>query len=69
MDNEHSISNFAEELKNALSGDLSGWKLVYRLGNGLKRYVMKDHLGRVYDAYVYRWNIRILDPDMQVVSS
>ena len=51
-----------------MSGDFSGWKLVYELKNGLKRFCTKDDRDRTYDAYVCGRCVCLMDPELQVVS-
>ena len=68
MDNITEISSFVRKLNEALTGDLSGWKLAYELSDGLRRYCLRDDDDRVYDAYVCGRCCRVYDPDMRVIA-
>jgi len=68
MVRKQKISSFAEQLNAAKSGDLSGWRPVYVISGGPKRYVLRDELQRVYDAYVCPdGSVKVYGPNMQAV--
>ena len=68
MDTKSKIKSFGSLLNDAKRGDLSGWKLAYELGNGLRRYCLRDEKGGIYDCYEYKGSRTIYDPMMKAVS-